>query len=37
MFYKVREEGADLYKALMIYPNMPLTSRSAISNADPAK
>ena len=26
MFYKVREEGADLYKALMIYPNMPLTS-----------
>ena len=26
MFYKAREEGADLYKALMIYHNMPLTS-----------
>ena len=26
MFYKAREEGADLYKALMIYQNMPLTS-----------
>ena len=26
MFYKAREEGADLYKALMIYCNMPLTS-----------
>ena len=25
-FYKAREEGADLYKALMIYCNMPLTS-----------
>ena len=26
LFYKAREEGADLYKALMIYCNMPLTS-----------
>ena len=26
LFYKGREEGADLYKALMIYHNMPLTS-----------
>ena len=26
LFYKAREEGADLYKALMIYHNMPLTS-----------
>ena len=26
MFYKAREEGADLYKALMIYCNSPLTS-----------
>ena len=26
LFYKDREEGADLYKALMIYCNMPLMS-----------
>ena len=26
LFYKTREESADLYKALMIYHNMPLTS-----------
>ena len=26
LFYKAREEGADLYKALMIYWNTPLTS-----------
>ena len=26
LFYKAKEEGADLYKALMIYHNMPLTS-----------
>ena len=26
LFYKAREEGIDLYKALMIYCNMPLTS-----------
>ena len=26
LFYKAREEGAYLYKALMIYHNMPLTS-----------
>ena len=26
MFYKAREEGANLYKALMIYCNTPLTS-----------
>ena len=26
LFYKAREEGADLYKALMIYHNMPVTS-----------
>ena len=26
LFYKAREEGADLNKALMIYRNMPLTS-----------
>ena len=26
LFYKAREEGADLYKALMIYCNMPLAS-----------
>ena len=26
LFYKAREEGADLYKTLMIYNNMPLTS-----------
>ena len=26
LFYKAREEGANLYKALMIYPNMPLAS-----------
>ena len=26
LFNKAREEGADLYKALMIYCNMPLTS-----------
>ena len=26
LFYKAREEGADLYKALMIYCNMPPTS-----------
>ena len=26
VFYKAREEGADLYKALMIYWNTPLTS-----------
>ena len=26
MFYKAREEGADVYKALMIYCNMRLTS-----------
>ena len=26
MFYKSRKEGADLYIALMIYHNMPLTS-----------
>ena len=26
LFYKAREEGADLYKALVIYCNMPLTS-----------
>ena len=26
VFYKAREEGADLYKALMIYCNTPLTS-----------
>ena len=26
LFYKAREEGADLYKALMIYHHMPLTS-----------
>ena len=26
LFYMAREEGADLYKALMIYHNMPLTS-----------
>ena len=26
LFYKAREEGADLYKALMKYHNMPLTS-----------
>ena len=26
LFYKARKEGADLYKALMIYHNMPLTS-----------
>ena len=26
MFYKAREEGADLYKALMIYCNMPLSN-----------
>ena len=26
LFYKAREEGADLYKALMIYHSMPLTS-----------
>ena len=26
LFCKAREEGADLYKALMIYCNMPLTS-----------
>ena len=26
LFYKAREEGADLYKALMIYCNTPLTS-----------
>ena len=26
LFYKAREEGADLYKALMIYYNMPLTN-----------
>ena len=26
LFYKAREEGADLNKALMIYHNMPLTS-----------
>ena len=26
LFYKAREEGADLYKALMIYHKMPLTS-----------
>ena len=26
LFYKAREEGADLYKALMIYQNTPLTS-----------
>ena len=25
LFYKAREEGTDLYKALMIYHNMPLT------------
>ena len=25
LFYKAREEGTDLYKALMIYRNMPLT------------
>ena len=25
LFYKAREEGAELYKALMIYCNMPLT------------
>ena len=25
LFYKAREEGADLYKALMIYCKMPLT------------
>ena len=37
LFYKAKEEGADLYKALMIYHNTPLTSKSAISNADPAK
>ena len=26
LFYKAREEGANLYKALVIYCNMPLTS-----------
>ena len=26
LFYKARKEGADLYKALMIYCNMPLAS-----------
>ena len=26
LFYKAKEEGADLYKSLMIYCNMPLTS-----------
>ena len=26
LFYKAKEEGADLYKALMIYHNTPLTS-----------
>ena len=26
LFYKTREEGADLYKALIIYCNMPVTS-----------
>ena len=26
LFYKAREEGTDLYKALMIYQNTPLTS-----------
>ena len=26
LFYKAREEGADLYRALMIYQNTPLTS-----------
>ena len=26
LFYKAREEGVDLYKALMIYCNTPLTS-----------
>ena len=26
LFYKAREEGADLYKVLMIYQNTPLTS-----------
>ena len=26
LFYKAREEGVDLYKALMIYQNTPLTS-----------
>ena len=26
LFYKAREEGTDLYKALMIYCNMLLTS-----------
>ena len=26
LFYKAREEGADLYKASMIYCNMPLTN-----------
>ena len=26
LFYKAREEGADYYKALIIYHNMPITS-----------
>ena len=26
LFYKAREKGADLYKALMIYHNTPITS-----------
>ena len=26
LFYKAREEGADLYRALMVYHNTPLTS-----------
>ena len=25
-FYKVKEEGIDLHKSLMIYPNIPLSS-----------
>ena len=28
LFYKVREEGTDIYKCLMIYPNTPLQSTS---------
>ena len=37
LFYRAREEGAYLYKALMIYHNMLLTSNLQSSNADPAK
>ena len=37
LFCKAKEEGKDVYKCLMIYQNIPLTSMFAVTDVDPPR